>query len=223
MDVTLQGLSNLVPKSWESILTPFPDEWAALEERLGQDHREVTPSRESLFNALSLPPEKVRVLILGQDPYPSAGDAHGLAFSVQREGSLPPTLRNIFIEYQSDLGYQQPKSGDLSPWSDQGVLLLNTVLTCAVGEPQSHSDYGWQFFTEKIVRKAADNGSIAILWGKSAEKFAHLFPVNRRVISAHPSPLSAYRGFFGSKPFSKVNELLESSGEPEFNWALPTL
>ncbi len=220
MDVTLQGLTDLIPAPWRTVLLPYPDEWRFLTSKLSEDARPFTPQFENIFSALRIPPEAVRVVILGQDPYPSQGDAHGLAFSVEREGSLPPSLRNIFTEYESDLNLPRPATGDLSSWVDQGVLLLNTVLTCAVGEPQSHSDYGWQFFSELIVQRVAENNPVAILWGKSAERFSNHFSKESVLVAPHPSPLSAYRGFFGSKPFTSVNRILNGRGEQTINWSL---
>ena len=220
MGATLLGLTDFIPESWQEILLPYENEWKSLLDHLNADPREITPSPSGLFSALQISPDAVRVVILGQDPYPTSGDAHGLSFSVQRDHNLPPTLRNIFKEYETDLQLPRPESGDLSSWADQGVLLLNTILTCAVGEPQSHANYGWQFFTELILQRVAKNDPVAILWGKSAAKYSTLFSPSSVLISSHPSPLSAYRGFLGSRPFTSTNQILERRGEEPVNWAL---
>ncbi len=185
---------------------------------------EVYPAREDLFRAFSLcPPEKTRVVILGQDPYHEPGQAHGLAFSVPEGVVLPPSLRNIYKELESDLGVPPRASGDLTHWAGQGVLLLNTVLSVERGKANSHKDYGWQTFTDAVIRAA---GALAqpvafVLWGAQAQKKQALIGQEgaRLVIaSPHPSPLSSYRGFFGSRPFSQINAFLRENGLTEIAW-----
>ena len=171
----------------------------------------VYPPREKLFEALRLtPPERVRCVILGQDPYHEPGQAMGLAFSVPEGVALPPSLRNIYKELRDDLGIERT-SGDLRDWAEQGILLLNATLSVEQGKANSHASFGWQKLTDAIILTAASlpQRPVFVLWGGYAGKKAALLPENIPVIlSAHPSPLSAYRGFFGSKPFSKVNEIL---------------
>ncbi len=178
----------------------------------------VYPPREKLFEALRLtPPEKTRCVILGQDPYHEPGQAMGLAFSVPEGVTLPPSLRNIYKELESDLGIVR-STGDLSDWAEQGVLLLNATLSVEQGRANSHAAFGWQKLSDAIILAAAalPQKPVFVLWGGYAGKKAALLPEGSRVLlSAHPSPLSAYRGFFGSKPFSKVNALL---GEDAIKW-----
>jgi uracil-DNA glycosylase len=157
------------------------------------------------------------VLILGQDPYPGEGVADGLAFSSARE-KVPASLRNIFIEYSSDLGLPAPMSPDLSKWSERGVLLLNRTLTTTVGERNAHVSIGWRNFTYSVAEFLAQRDVIAILWGNGARELADLF--DKKIESVHPSPLSARRGFFGSEPFSRANELLESAGREPIDWQI---
>jgi len=184
----------------------------------------VYPPREQLFAAFALtPPEAVRCVILGQDPYHEPGQAMGLAFSVPEGTALPPSLRNILKERAEDL--RVPKcGGELTDWAEQGVLLLNTVLSVSAGAANSHKDFGWQVFTDAVVAAIANlRQPIAfVLWGKQAEKKRALIeasPYPRLVHCApHPSPLSSYRGFFGSKPFSQINVFLKENGEREINW-----
>lgn len=179
------------------------------------------PEASRVLKSLSYDPHLAKVLILGQDPYPNRGDAMGLAFSTQRrEGKFPASLKNIFIELSEDLQISQPDSGDLTPWCDQGVVLLNRTLTCREGESNSHRDMGWREFTYEVVSALASLDVIAILWGNTAQELSSLFPSDRLITSVHPSPLSAYRGFFGSKPFSRANQLLISSGRTEIDWRL---
>lgn len=186
---------------------------------------EVYPQKKDLFSAFALtPPDKVRVVILGQDPYHEPGQAHGLAFSVKEGVKLPPSLRNIYTERQSDTGVPPSQSGDLTHWAAQGVLLLNTVLTVERGKANSHKDYGWQSFTDTVVDELADlpQPIAFVLWGAQAQKKAAAAassPYPRLILQGpHPSPLSAYRGFFGSKPFSRINEFLTEHGETPIQW-----
>ena len=179
------------------------------------------PKGKDVMNALTTDPAQARVLILGQDPYPSAVDAMGLAFSTARSDErLPASLRNIYRELVDDLGVAYPSTGDLSPWFEQGVVLLNRTLTCAEGESNSHKDIGWRVFTNQVVSILAKQGVVAILWGKNAQEVANFFPEDRCITSVHPSPLSAHRGFFGSKPFSRANQILAAKGCDPIDWRL---
>ena len=185
----------------------------------------VYPPQEEVFTAFALtPPESVRVVILGQDPYHEPGQAHGLAFSVKDGTRLPPSLKNIYKELQADLGVEPPASGDLTRWAQQGVFLLNTVLTVEAGRANSHKDLGWQEFTDAVVAAVAKlpQPVAFLLWGSQAHKKAPVAvnsPYPRLVLqSPHPSPLSAYRGFFGSRPFSRINEFLAEHGQAPIEW-----
>lgn len=167
--------------------------------------QDYSPAKENVFKVFESAPSEVKVVIVGQDPYPTAGDATGLAFSVRRCEKLPKSLQNLFRELQSDLGITRT-DGDLSDWQAQGVFLINRVLTVPSGQANGHKNIGWEDFTEIIIRYLGERGAVGFLMGKSAEEMAKYF--SKKVITAHPSPLSAYRGFFGSKPFSSVNSLL---------------
>ena len=183
----------------------------------------VFPEEKNVFRALELTPfESVKVVILGQDPYHGFGQAHGLSFSVQKGIPLPPSLRNIYKELQEDLGGELPTEGDLSDWAKQGVLLLNTVLTVEEGNANSHKGKGWETLTNRLIDSLNElnHPVIFILWGKPAQDKEKLITNPSHVIlkAPHPSPLSAYRGFFGSKPFSKVNEILIQQGQTPIRW-----
>ncbi|CAN2199721.1 Ung Uracil DNA glycosylase [Candidatus Nanopelagicaceae bacterium] len=206
-----------VHSSWNPVLKPFSDKISGILKTL--DVSALTPSRDLIFAALELPLAEVKCVIVGQDPYPTAGNAHGLAFSVSREvQKIPASLHNIFKELNSDLGIPVSSHGNLEAWQREGVLLLNRILTTEVGVSNAHQNLGWQEITSAIAQAAANQGAIAILWGKQAQELAPLF--KECVISVHPSPLSAYRGFFGSKPFSRVNELLLNQGRSPIDWRL---
>jgi uracil-DNA glycosylase len=186
----------------------------------------VYPPEEEVFSALELTPwDAVRVMILGQDPYHGPGQAHGLAFSVRPGVTPPPSLRNMFREMKDDAGCPAPADGWLVPWAKQGVLLLNAVLTVRAGEPNSHKGKGWEKFTDAVIRAvdASPRRVVFVLWGGYAGKKEALIDAGRHAVirSAHPSPLSAKRGFFGSRPFSKINALLEAAGESPVDWCLP--
>ena len=198
-------------------------------ERVQTAYKEKTvyPPRDELFTAFELTaPQDVRVVILGQDPYHEPGQAHGLAFSVKEGVKLPPSLRNIFTELQNDLGVPAPNCGDLTPWAEQGVLLLNAALTVEAGQAASHKDLGWQDFTDCVVASLSrlPQPVAFVLWGAYAQKKAAVAAASaypRLVLQApHPSPLSAYRGFFGSRPFSKIDRFLLENGENPINWRL---
>ena len=183
----------------------------------------VFPEEKNVFNALELTPfESVKVVILGQDPYHGFGQAHGLSFSVQKGTPLPPSLKNIYKELQEDIGGELPTEGDLSHWAKQGVLLLNTVLTVEEGNANSHKGMGWERLTNRLIESLNElnHPVIFILWGKPAQDKEKLITNPSHVIlkAPHPSPLSAYRGFFGSKPFSKVNEILIQQGQTLICW-----
>ena len=204
---------------WRDLLEGSLDLLERIERELQVDA--YLPAREDVMKSLSFDPMQARVLILGQDPYPSAIDAMGLAFSTaRRDGKLPASLKNIYRELVDDLDIPHPTSGDLSPWCKQGVVLLNRTLTCAEGESNSHRDIGWREFTDQVVSVLAQQGVVAILWGANAQEVEHHFPKSDCISSVHPSPLSAYRGFFGSKPFSRANQILVGKGRQPINWSI---
>ena len=206
-----------VHSSWSVVLEPYLSSITKILDSL--EGKSLAPDSSKIFAALELPLPEVKCVIVGQDPYPTKGNAHGLAFSVSSEvEKIPASLQNIFKELNSDLGISVPSHGNLEAWQQEGVLLLNRVLTTEVGVTNAHHNLGWQEITCVIAQAAADQGAIAILWGKQAEELAPLFKDS--VISVHPSPLSAYRGFFGSKPFSRVNEMLLNQGRTPIDWRL---
>ena len=206
-------LISLLPKPWHDFV-----DLNLLEQVSKNLISSFIPEQQSIFRALQIPPKEVKVVIVGQDPYPNAKHAMGLAFSIPAGvAPLPKSLKNIFTELNNDLAIDR-SNGDLSDWANQGVLLLNRSLTVAPGESDSHSNLGWQDFTGKIIQTAANNGAVAILWGNEAQKVSNLFADTDLFKSAHPSPLSAYRGFFGSKPFSKVNNRLQEKGLTPIKW-----
>ena len=209
--------SQRVHSSWKPVLEPFSEKISRILNSLTSS--QVTPAINQVFASLEFPLNEIKCVIIGQDPYPTAGNAHGLAFSTPDEvRKIPASLRNIFKELHSDLGLDIPQSGNLEKWRDQGVLLLNRILTTEVGRSNAHSDIGWQVITNAISQAAADQGAVAILWGREAQDLTPLF--KESISSVHPSPLSAYRGFFGSKPFSKVNEALMRMGREPIDWRL---
>ena len=225
------------------MLPPLPPSWQAvvgderqkpycrsLEKFLEEERRNHTvfPPKDEIFTALKLTPyDQVNVLILGQDPYHDEGQAHGLAFSVRPGVPPPPSLVNIFKELHSDLGCKIPDNGYLVPWAEQGVLLLNAVLTVRAHTPNSHKNKGWEKFTDAVIRAVGDKDDpvVFVLWGGYAQKKITLIDTDRHTIvqSAHPSPLSARNGFFGSRPFSAVNEALRAAGKPPIDWQIPDL
>ncbi|MDP3301415.1 MAG: uracil-DNA glycosylase [Sulfuricurvum sp.] len=189
-------------------------------------HYTIFPGGDDIFHAFnSTPFDAVKVVILGQDPYHGTGQAHGLSFSVVHGVKLPPSLKNIFKELVDDIGCAYPKSGDLSHWTTQGVLLLNTLLTVRSGEPFSHKERGWERFTDQVIRTLSHERKdiVFILWGSPAQKKAVLIDEQKHLIlkAPHPSPLSSYRGFFGSKPFSKTNTYLTQQGVSPVQWCIP--
>lgn len=215
---------------WNPLLRDQFDEpyWAELQafvhaER--QDHA-VYPPHDEVFAALHLTPyADTRVLILGQDPYHGPGQAHGLCFSVRQGVAPPPSLRNMYVELESDLGVAPADHGDLEHWARQGVLLLNTTLTVRAHQAASHQRHGWERFTDRVIEVVNNKPErvVFVLWGAAARRKKDLLDLSRHdVIEApHPSPLSAHRGFFGSRPFSRINTMLEQAGRETIDWALP--
>lgn len=215
-------LSSLIPDHWKELLQDYNsriDELGTkLQKRADQGER-ILPDKKHLFRALELKPEQVKVIIVGQDPYPNISDAIGLSFAVPpRKTGLPGSLLNIQKEIMTDIGSTTTADGDLTKWASQGIMLLNRALTVTAGESGSHSKLGWQEVTEKIVAHCANLGAVGLLWGSSARELAHLFSEDCLVEGVHPSPLSAHRGFLGSKPFSRVNQLLENKGKTAIIW-----
>lgn len=215
-------LSSLLTEEWRSHLSSKIkdiDQIGVELTRRADNGEEILPNRSLVFRSLELPLSEINVVIVGQDPYPNRQDACGLAFSVlPRTSGLPGSLMNIQKEIMTDIGSTTTADGDLSRWLNYGVLLLNRVLTVKAGESASHSKLGWQAVTEEIVRICAANGAIGILWGNSAKDLANLFSKDNLITGVHPSPLSAHRGFLGSKPFSRANEMLKEAGRREVIW-----
>ncbi|MDU4891110.1 MAG: uracil-DNA glycosylase [Clostridium sp.] len=218
--------------SWDGILTgefekPY---YLKLKEFLTHEYKTkvIYPDKYNIFNALKLTPyEEVKVVILGQDPYHGPGQAHGLSFSVQPGIQTPPSLQNMYKELRDDLGCFIPNNGYLVPWAQQGVLLLNTVLTVEAGKANSHRKKGWENFTDEVIKKLneRDKPIVFLLWGNNAKEKMNLItnPNHFILTTVHPSPLSATRGFMGCKHFSKTNEILKELGEKEINWQIPNL
>jgi len=216
--------------TWRPVLIAQTEKpyWKPLQLFVKEERKKYTvfPPDKEVFAALRLTPyEKVSVLILGQDPYHEVGQAHGLCFSVRSDVAIPPSLQNIYTELHDDLGCRIPNNGCLTPWAEQGVLLLNAVLTVRAHQANSHQGKGWENFTDAIIRAVNDKPDrvVFVLWGAYARKKAPLINTTRHVIiqSAHPSPLSAASGFFGSRPFSKINAALREAGKPEIDWQIP--
>ncbi len=225
--MTARPLSELVDEAWARALEPVEPQVAQMGEFLRSelaDGQRYLPAGPNVLRAFSFPFEQVRVLIVGQDPYPTPGHAVGLSFSVAAEvRPLPRSLANIFTEYRDDLGHPAPASGDLTPWAQQGVMLLNRVLTVRPGMPASHRGKGWEAVTECAIRAlvARRQPLVAVLWGRDAATLKPMLGDTAIIESAHPSPLSASRGFFGSRPFSRTNDLLEKMGAEPVDWRLP--
>jgi len=222
-----EPLRNIIDAGWADALEPVAGRITAMGEFLRAEvaaGRRYLPSGENVLRAFKQPFADVRVLIVGQDPYPTPGHPVGLSFSVAPQvRRLPPSLVNIFREYSADLGYPAPSSGDLTPWSERGVLLLNRVLTVQPNQPGSHRGKGWEQVTEQAIRALAARREplVAILWGRDARTLAPLLDGVPRIESAHPSPYSADSGFFGSRPFSRASELLRQQGAEPVDWKLP--
>ncbi len=222
-----EPLRNIIDAGWAEALEPVADRIAAMGEFLRAEvaaGRRYLPAGGNVLRAFQQPFADVRVLIVGQDPYPTPGHAIGLAFSVAPDvRRLPGSLVNIFREYGDDLGYTAPSSGDLSAWTERGVLLLNRVLTVAPRQPGSHRGKGWEEVTEQAIRALAARQAplVAILWGRDARTLVPLLEGVGCIESAHPSPYSAGNGFFGSRPFTRANRLLEQQGAEPVDWKLP--
>jgi uracil-DNA glycosylase len=216
---------ELMASDWAQALTPVEDRITAMGRFLREElaaGRSYLPDGDHVLRAFQRPLADVRVLIVGQDPYPTPGHPIGLSFAVARDvWPLPASLRNIYVELRDDLGVVPPKHGDLTAWADQGVMLLNRVLTVRPGESASHRGRGWEEVTECAIRALAARGGplAAILWGRDAQSLKPLLGPVPWVESVHPSPLSATRGFFGSKPFSRVNRMLAEQGGEPVDWA----
>jgi uracil-DNA glycosylase len=225
----LAGLvdKGLMAADWAEALAPVDEQIGAMGRFLREENaagRGYQPSGDRVFRAFERPLADVRVLIVGQDPYPNPNHPIGLSFAVRRDvWPLPPSLLNIYTELRDDLGIVPPKHGDLTGWADQGVMLLNRSLTVQPGASNSHRGRGWEPITERAITALAARGGpcTAILWGSDARKLKSLLEPIPVVESAHPSPLSAYRGFLGSKPFSRVNALLVEQGAAPVEWTLP--
>jgi uracil-DNA glycosylase len=219
--------AGLIDPDWATALQPVAAEIASLGERLREEvsaGRPYLPAGDRVLRAFQRPLSGVRVLIVGQDPYPTPGHPIGLSFAVDRQvRPLPRSLSNIYRELETDLGIPPAPHGDLSGWSDQGVMLLNRVLTVAPGAPASHRGWGWEKVTEHAIRTLAarEQPLVAILWGKDAANLRPMLGETPIIESPHPSPLSASRGFFGSRPFSRANALLEGQGAAPIDWAIP--
>ena len=221
-------LSEIVEAGWAQALAPVEPVIAQMGKFLRTElaaGRRYLPAGANVLRAFTRPFDEVRVLVVGQDPYPTPGHAVGLSFSVAPDvRPIPRSLANIYREYGSDLGHPAPSTGDLTPWADRGVLLLNRVLTVEPGSPGSHRGKGWEDVTEQAIRALVDREGeplVAILWGRDAQNLIPLLGEVPYVESAHPSPMSADRGFFGSRPFSRVNELLKELGGEPVDWKLP--
>lgn len=221
-----------LPSSWQSLLAEEFDKpyFRTLERFLATERRShaVYPPEDDTFSALKLTPYKsVNVLLLGQDPYPGEGQAHGLCFSV-RPGIKPPaSLRNIYKELEADVGFRIPNNGYLVTWAKQGVLMLNAVLSVRAGEPNSHQGKGWEIFTDTVISRVNEKEApvVFVLWGAYAQKKIALIDTDKHTIikSAHPSPLSARNGFFGSRPFSQINKALRAANKPQIEWQIPDI
>lgn len=207
--------SQLHP-DWQEVLLPLKESIIHIGNHL--QSIDTAPEFQNIFRALTNPISEAKVVIFGQDPYPNKGHAHGLAFSVDSSvNPLPPSLRNIYTELQNDTGKKR-SGGDLSDWFNQGVLLINRILSTEVGNSLSHASLGWQEITDVIAQELGKRDVVAILWGRNAGELAPFFRPDWIIQSAHPSPLSAYRGFFGSKPFTGCNQILKNKNLSAINW-----
>jgi uracil-DNA glycosylase len=227
--MSAKPLRELIDDGWATALQPVEEQVATMGQFLRAEiaaGRGYLPAGENVLRAFTFPLDKVRVLIVGQDPYPTPGHAVGLSFSVAADvRPLPRSLENIFAEYRTDLGFPAPSCGDLTPWAQRGVLLLNRVLTVQPGNSASHRGKGWEAVTECAIRALVDRRqpTVAILWGRDASTLKPMLAGTDclSIESPHPSPLSASRGFFGSRPFSRANELLAQMGAEPIDWQLP--
>jgi uracil-DNA glycosylase len=219
-----------IPEDWHKLLAnefekPYFQKLEAFVDEERKNHT-VFPPEQEVFSALRLTPyENVNVLLLGQDPYHDNNQAHGLCFSVRPGIKPPPSLVNMFKELHDDVGFRIPNNGYLVPWAQQGMLMLNAVLTVRAHEANSHKNHGWEKFTDAVIRTVNEKRDpvVFVLWGGYAQKKLSLIDTTRHTViqSAHPSPLSARNGFFGSRPFSAINRTLREAGKPEINWQLP--
>lgn len=225
--VTPTPLRDLVAPDWADALAPVEPQIHAMGDFLRAEvaaGRGYLPAGPAVLRAFTRPMAQVRVLVVGQDPYPTPGHAMGLSFSVQPDvRPVPRSLANIFTELTDDVGCPRPSTGDLSPWADRGVMLLNRVLTVRPGAAASHRGKGWEAVTDRAIAALVERGGplVAVLWGRDAQSLAPALGSVPTVTSAHPSPLSARNGFFGSRPFSRVDELLVAQGADPVDWALP--
>jgi uracil-DNA glycosylase len=224
--MTARPLSELVEPGWAAALEPVQAQVAAMGAFLRDEiaaGRRYLPAGANVLRAFTQPFADVRVLIVGQDPYPTPGHPVGLSFAVERTvRPLPRSLQNIYRELRSDLGIETPEHGDLTPWAEHGVLLLNRVLTVAPGAPASHRGKGWELVTDQAIRALVGRGTplVAILWGRDAQTLRPMLGATACIESAHPSPMSADRGFFGSRPFSRANAALIAQGADPVDWQL---
>lgn len=223
--MTNPPLTDIMSEDWAQALAPVEDKIHAMGEFLRTEHaagHRTFPTGQNIFRAFSRPMNEVKVLIVGQDPYPTPGNAMGLSFSVQRDMPLPKSLINIYRELSDDLGIEPAQHGDLSSWSDEGIMLMNRVLSVREGAPGSHRNKGWEEVTECAIRAltARNKPLVGLLWGADARRTAPMLEPYPCVESAHPSPLSAHRGFFGSRPFSRVNTLLVEQGAEPVDWTV---
>lgn len=225
-------MKTIIDNDWQRILEPeFSKEYyISLRNFLKKEYatQKVHPDMFHIYEALKLTPyNKVKVVILGQDPYHGVNQAHGLSFSVQPGVRIPPSLQNIYKELEADLGIPPATHGHLVSWAKQGVLLLNTVLTVREGQAYSHRNQGWEQLTNVIIEKLDQRQApiVFVLWGKPAQQKKQMIDTKKHIVieAPHPSPLSAHRGFFGSRPFSKINQALESFGETPIAWQLPDI
>jgi uracil-DNA glycosylase len=216
----LGSLLAQIDDSWQPLFAKHKSELTEIQGIITPQR--IAPTYENVLRVFNYPISHYRAVIVGQDPYPTQGYATGLAFSVSPEVTkLPASLKNIFTEYVSDTGFSYPITGDLSHWASNGVALLNSSLTLNLDDKSEHLRIGWQSITAAALDILATHGCVAILWGSQAQKLGSKFSNSRQVNSVHPSPLSAYRGFFGSKPFTKCNQLLISVGQAPIDWRLP--
>ena len=223
---TAKPLSEIIDPSWAQALAPVEPTIHEIGERLREEVASgvgYLPAGTDVLRAFTYPMDDVRVLIVGQDPYPTPGHPMGLSFSVAPGVRPPRSLENIFRELVSDLGVPRPTSGDLTPWCQQGVMLLNRVLTVRPGAPASHKGWGWEKVTQRAIEALVERGGplVAILWGRPAQSLTPMLGQTPVIASPHPSPLSASRGFFGSRPFSRANTILTEMGASPVDWRLP--
>ena len=222
-----RALTDLIDPSWAEALEPVAPTIAAMGDFLRQELAEghgYLPAGDAVLRAFTIPVDRVRVLVVGQDPYPTPGHPIGLSFAVAPDvRPLPRSLQNIYRELVDDLGVPAPTTGDLTPWAEQGVMLLNRCLTVRPGSPNSHQGQGWEEVTDRAIEVLARRGGplVAILWGRNARNLAPRLGPVPRVESPHPSPMSARHGFFGSRPFSRTNSLLADQGTAPIDWRLP--